>query len=461
MNNEQCLAVWRERIVNLKRKEITPGELSALFRQCDLQSAFFKLIDRDSNGSLSLEEWTGSLSKLVDASTADSDDSPMLWFVKKFDERCSLTGQMFIDRNDLDIICSDVEFGYRFATIISPRSRRVNCLQLITTLECIASMSTDTKWLSWLKYQFTEAMRRGQRFNKMELHVTLEDFMANFYFKEQFLAERLFSYLDKDKSGTLTLHEFIDGLEVVVNGSKEAKMEFLFKAFDVNGDGRLDYAEMRMMLKCCMESAPSLEIDETIDDVLTVLFETIDGDESGDISLDELKAAFKRNECLFNSLSLCTSVWIKPKYINKERRTNVLDKMRRFCVNNQPAVIFWTAYVLINALCMGIAYWNYATYSPWVICARMFGNSLNFNCALIVMLMLRKHITWLRIKGGAAILPLDQSIEIHRIVGIVILVESLVHTLAHLVNLYLVCMSDGCNYLTVLFSGQLSVFAAK
>ena len=35
--------------------------------------------------------------------------------------------------------------------------------------------------------------------------------------------------MDKDHSGTVSLHEFINGLEVVVNGSQEEKITFLFK----------------------------------------------------------------------------------------------------------------------------------------------------------------------------------------------------------------------------------------
>jgi hypothetical protein len=49
--------------------------------------------------------------------------------------------------------------------------------------------------------------------------------------------------------------------------------------------------------------------------------------------------------------------------------------------------------------------------------------------------MLRKHITWLRSKGGSVILPLDHHIDIHKIIGIIILVEAILHTAAHLAYL--------------------------
>jgi hypothetical protein len=56
----------------------------------------------------------------------------------------------------------------------------------------------------------------------------------------------------------------------------------------------------------------------------------------------------------------------------------------------------------------------------------------NFNCALIVLLIHRKHITWFRLEGGSAILPLDHHIDMHKMIGIVILVEAILHVAAHL-----------------------------
>ena len=182
-------------------------------------------------------------------------------------------------------------------------------------------MSTDAKWLSWLKYQFTEAILSNNKPNKLDCHVTFEDFTKNFTFKEPFLAKRLFNYLDTDKSGYLTLHEFINGLEVVVNGDDQEKMEFLFKVFDVDNDGCLDYAELRMLLKCCLEESPSLDIEEAVDDLTTALFRNTDSDCSGDITLAELKEAFRRHDSLFKTLTVSTSVWIKPKFVTQRKKT--------------------------------------------------------------------------------------------------------------------------------------------
>ncbi|CAF0823796.1 unnamed protein product [Didymodactylos carnosus] len=60
---------------------------------------------------------------------------------------------------------------------------------------------------------------------------------------------------------------------------------------------------------------------------------------------------------------------------------------------------------------------------------------LNFNCALMLVLMLRKHITWLRTKGAVILLPLDYHIDLHKIIGIILLCETILHTLAHIAYL--------------------------
>lgn len=450
LNVDSCLKLWRDRILSsVKRKELSPGELSSLFQNPDLQTAFFRIIDHDNNGNLSQEEWTGSFLKLLGE---DNNEMSVTWFIEKFNGLVTEQDSTYLKREDFHRILADSEFGYRFAALISPKSRRISTLQLITSLEIIASTSTDSKWLTWLKYQFTAAMYDSNRLDKNELYVTLDDFTNNFYFKEPFLAQRLFAYLDTEKQGYLSLHKFINGLEVVVNGSQEEKMEFLFKVFDIDNDGKIDLQEMRMMLKCCLEDLPSLDKDETVEELAIALFQDIDVDSSGDISLDELKEAFKRHKSLFKTLTVSTSIWIKPKYTSKNSKYVYFNKLKEKISNNQAYFIFWSAYFAITIACMATAYSNYKDAAPWVIVARMFGNSLNFNCSLILALVLRKHCTWLRVQGANQLIPIDHFIEIHKKLGIIIMVQSVIHTVAHFINLYIVCEKENSNYWDSMFT---------
>jgi hypothetical protein len=54
----------------------------------------------------------------------------------------------------------------------------------------------------------------------------------------------------------------------------------------------------------------------------------------------------------------------------------------------------------------------------------------------MLLLMLRKHITWLRTKRVAVrLLPLDHHIDIHKTIGITIMIETILHVVAHLAYL--------------------------
>ena len=60
---------------------------------------------------------------------------------------------------------------------------------------------------------------------------------------------------------------------------------------------------------------------------------------------------------------------------------------------------------------------------------------LNFNCAFIVVLVMRKCLNFLRARALASLLPFDEAIDLHKLVGVVIALQSVGHTLAHFGNL--------------------------
>jgi Ca2+-binding EF-hand superfamily protein len=61
---------------------------------------------------------------------------------------------------------------------------------------------------------------------------------------------------------------------------------------------------MKLLLRCFLDQTPSLDLEETLAELTATLFKETDVDQSGDISLEELTNAFRRNEHLFKVLSL-------------------------------------------------------------------------------------------------------------------------------------------------------------
>lgn len=195
-----------------------------------MREAFFKIIDRDQNGCLSYEEWVGVFTKSIDPKHIQLVD----WFIDQFCIRTETSGNLILTKSDFNDILSDnevihqpksftfksdqksnilyVKFGYRFSLIVSKKSNKIKTIELMSVLEIMASLSTDGKWLSWLKFQFLNICMNKQKGQKnatdnLEMMITLDEFTANFEFKEDFLAHRLFNYLDETKTGTIIIYE--------------------------------------------------------------------------------------------------------------------------------------------------------------------------------------------------------------------------------------------------------------
>lgn len=106
--------------------------------------------------------------------------------------------------------------------------------------------------------------------------------------------------------------------------------------------------------------------------------------------------------------------------------------------NNLSRIIFLILYILINLALMlyVIIYRSVTTHAHvFVVIARTAGMLLNFNCAFIVVLMLKQTILHIRTnKFLRKILPVDDHIDFHRIVGRFIAVLTVIHAIGHMCN---------------------------
>ncbi len=67
--------------------------------------------------------------------------------------------------------------------------------------------------------------------------------------------------------------------------------------------------------------------------------------------------------------------------------------------------------------------------------ARIGGMLLNFNCSLIVVLMLKQTILLIRSnKFLRKLIPVDSHIDFHKFVGRFIAALAILHTIAHMIN---------------------------
>uniref|UniRef100_A0A674BA45 NADPH oxidase 5 n=1 Tax=Salmo trutta TaxID=8032 RepID=A0A674BA45_SALTR len=312
------------------------------------------------------------------------------------------------------------------------------------------SLDEDARWLEWVTKQF-ESIAGDDK------EIDLEEFKTALKVKESFFAERFFALFDSDGSKTISLDELLKALDLLIHGSETDKLRFLFQVYDVDewsvkpprivsplghavycvqlSSGSIDPDELRTVLKSCLrESAISLP-EEKLDDLTLALFESADKDNSGSITFEELKAELENFPEVMENLTISAANWLKPPGLEQKKGRHTPRYLTpAYWHNNSRKLLFLCAYTCLNLLLFITAMLKNAEGGFWYMVAKGCGQCLNFNCTFVMVLMLRRCLTWLRATWVVRVLPLDQNILLHQMVGYAIVTFSTMHTTAHFMN---------------------------
>merc|ERR1719419_1446665 len=185
------------------------------------------------------------------------------------------------------------------------------------------------------------------------------------------------------------------------------------------------------------------------------------------MTLDDFKEQLQRHEGLVEGLGIMINKWLVPPKPEKDKK--ILEKMSEYLpqrylskdywLNNKSFHFFLFSVLLINViLFIHRAYYfrNFSmlsgfTPNPFYMMSRACGRSLLFNSVLILLLVLRNTITLLRKFGFATVLPLDNNIYLHKVVGVIIFIQSSIHALMHLCNFAINVQPDPVKFLMLTY----------
>ncbi|XP_072023995.1 NADPH oxidase 5-like [Amphiura filiformis] len=309
-------------------------------------------------------------------------------------------------------------------------------------------MEKDAKWLAWAEQRFAQVAGEDRL-------IYLDEFKKALNVKKSFFAERFFELIDTDNSGNISLSELMDALRVLVHGSAADKLHFLFRVYDVDGNGTIDYEELRTVLRSCTAESALQLCDETLDELTQVLFEEADSDCSGNICFEELRAQLEKYPDIAENLTISASEWLRPPSLQRKQlgnNVNCCNFSTKNIRNNVDMIIFMTLYIAANIACIvSGAFMGHRQYpdSPWVMVARSSGRCLSFNCVFILILMLKKCLTVLRSTKLSTYLPMDQHVDLHKFVGYAIVFFSVIHTCGHTANYVQWSQNNETNYTLV------------
>ncbi|XP_054633836.1 NADPH oxidase 5 isoform X1 [Dunckerocampus dactyliophorus] len=315
------------------------------------------------------------------------------------------------------------------------------------------SADEDARWLEWVTKQFESIAGDDKEIDLDEFKTALKvkevsHVVCDCHVIEQvsgvthhvthvsqsFFAERFFALFDSDGSSSISLDELLEALDLLIHGNETDKLKFLFQVYDVDGSGSIDPDELRTVLKSCLrESAISLP-EEKLDDLTLALFESADKDNSGAITFEELKAELENFPEVMENLTISAANWLKPPDVDQKKRQTPRYLTRAYWHNNSRKLLFLCGYACLSLMLFVGAVLQHRHGSACYMLAKGCGQCLNFNCTFVMVLMLRRCLTWLRATWVVRVFPLDQNILLHQIVGYAILGYTLVHTTAHVFN---------------------------
>ncbi|KAJ8925948.1 hypothetical protein NQ315_009801, partial [Exocentrus adspersus] len=283
-----------------------------------------------------------------------------------------------------------------------------------------------------------------------EKEIRKEDFKKIVISKNPFFTDRVFQIFDKDNSGSISLQEFLDAMHQFAGQSPDDKIRFLFKVYDLDGDGLIQHKELQHVMRACMEENGMKFSEEQIVDLTIAMFEDADTNNRGAITYEALKNQLEKHGGLLENLTISIDRWLVPPK-PKEPPASIIGRIMSYrpyqltlpyVKNNYVYLIFLSCFLIVNASLFISRAIQYRKHNWYTIFARACGQCLNFNCTFILVLMLRQCITFLRTRGFSSVLPLDQHIYFHKLTGMFIFGMSFLHTIMHVCNFSLVVVND-------------------
>jgi len=258
--------------------------------------------------------------------------------------------------------------------------------------------------------------------------------------ESEYLARRVFALFDRDGDGAIDRDEFIDRVRGLVFGTPRQKLRFVFRLHDHDGDGFISRSELHRMI-CLSLAEDDIDVPgTTIDRLVATLFVEADRNGDGRVGFEDLERLVEATPGLIEQITRSEAKWIAPnEALLRRTETGERGRVRRWLARfeGRGQFVFWgIIWALVNVALFVEAALRYRERgaSELVQLARGGGACLNFNGALILLPTMRRLGTAMRQSFLGRLFPVDESIDIHRVIGHAMFGFAWIHAAAHLAN---------------------------
>ncbi|KAM9832254.1 guanylyl cyclase-activating protein 2-like [Neosynchiropus ocellatus] len=124
--------------------------------------------------------------------------------------------------------------------------------------------------------------------------------------EESAYLDNVFRSFDTNQDGKLDFMEYVAAVHLVLRGKLEDKLKWSFKVYDGDGNGCLEKEEVTRILKIInkIKRHHDPDLSENVDDICDRIFSILDKNQDCEISLEEFMEGAKKDPWVLDQLKL-------------------------------------------------------------------------------------------------------------------------------------------------------------
>jgi hypothetical protein len=218
------------------------------------------------------------------------------------------------------------------------------------------------------------------------------------------------------------------------------KAFILFKIFDNDDNDRISVDEIRSFYENYFKELKIFKDQQRLREVVNIFLQGVfttnnEVQEQEELNFDQFYDILQRNPDVFKSLYL---IGIPDQDKEEEKEMSWYQRCWKYTKNNTSRIVCLVLYILsliaLTGYIINHQIVDVKVSSPWQVIARIGGGLVNYNFAVTICLMLKQTMTIIRrIYFLRSIIPVDDHIDAHRLVGTVLFISGVVHTFGYIV----------------------------
>lgn len=283
---------------------------------------------------------------------------------------------------------------------------------------------------------------------------------------DSLFVKQMFNCVDKDKDGRISFQEFLDTVVMFSRGKSEDKLRIIFDMCDHDGNGVIDKQELTKMLRSLVDIAKANSMTEGhVMDLIKGMFAQAGLENKEELTYDDFKVMMSEYkgdliaiglDCkganqnfLDTSSNVARMTSFQLSQTDDERVTWIRSKWNYLITfleeYRQHIFYIFVFYVITTVLFLErfIYYTFFAEHMDLrhvmgmgIAITRGSAASMSFCYSLLLLTMCRNLLTKLRELPLHQYIPLDSSIQFHKIVALTALFFTLIHSIGHCINFY-------------------------